>query len=235
MSFPIRISSPKTEGILQVSKWTKVQVLLDAEEMRALLESLGNIYFIPVSELVKEGVISASGFLEKYSDYISLLKEGKVPPSEEFRRLFSCAMSTTLDCFYAIAVGEGKFLIKPTRPVVQLQAHHFFYSDLDKKFHPMVLSPESISWGLQISYPQLFQDHHTRKVIKVVDSLDFPNSALFLKLLRWMRNFTLPTPFQVKGSRVNAPIRIGKQSLAWIKNHPQLKQRGIEVLELAKS
>lgn len=229
MNFPIRISSPKAEGILQVSKWTKVQILLDADEMRELLDGLGNVYFVAVSEPVKEGVISASDFLEKYSDYIFLLKQGQIPPAEEFRRLFSCAMSTSLDCFYAIALSEGKFLIKPTRPVVQLQAHHFFYSNLDGKFHPMVLSPESISWGLQISYPQLFQDPHTRKVIKVVDSPDFPNSALFLKLLRWMRSFTLPTPFQVGAKRVNAPIRIGKQSLAWIKNHPQLKQRGIQV------
>lgn len=231
MPFPIRISSPKTEGILQVSKWTKVQVLLDAEEMHGLLEGLGNIYFVPVSEPVKaeEGVISGSDFLKKYTNYISLLKQGQVPPPEEFRRLFSCALSSTLDCFYAIPAGEGKFLIKPTKPVLQLQAHHFFYSDLDGKFHPMVLSPESISWGLQVSYPQLFQDPRTRKVVKVVDSPDFPNSALFLKLFRWMRSFTLPTPFQVNGRRVNAPIRIGKQSLAWIKNHPQLKQRGIQV------
>jgi len=236
MHFPIRISSPKTEGILQVSKWTKVQVLLDGDEMQNLLESLGDIYFVSVSDPIKaeQAVISSSDFLQKYTEYIYLLKQGQVPPPEEFRRFFSCALSSTLNCFYAITAGIEKCLVKPIRPVIQLQAHHFFYSELDGKFHPMVLSPESISWGLQASYPQLFQDPRTRQITKVIDSPDFPNTALFSKLLRWMRNFTLPTPFQIKGTRTNSPIRIGKQSLAWIKSHPQLKQKGIELTQLAR-
>ncbi len=236
MQTPIRVSSPKLEGILQVSKWIKMQVLLDAAEMQELLNTLGNVYFVVVSEPVKaqEEIISKESFLQKYTDYISLLKQGQMPTPEEFRRLFSCALSSTLAVFYAIAAGNEKFLIKPVKPVIQLQAHHFFYSDLDGKFHPMVLSPESISWGLQISYPQLYQDPTTRQVGKIIDSVDFPNTARFTQLLRWMRSNTLPTPFHVKGARINAPIRIGKKSLAWIKNHPQLKQKGIEVIHLAK-
>ncbi len=233
-AFPFRISSPKTEGILQVSKWLKVQVLLDAEEVKSLLEALGTVHFVVVSEpiSVSEAVISSSLFLEKYREYVELLKQGSVPPTEQFRRPFSSAMTTTLESFYAIPAGE-KYLIKPIKPVVQLQAHHFFYSSLDGKFHPMVLSPESISWGLQFSYPQLFQDPQTRQVIRVTDTPDFPNSALFSKLQKWIRSETLPTPFQVGGIRVNPPIRIGKKTLAWIKNHPQLKQRGIQIYSMA--
>jgi hypothetical protein len=236
MQTPIRISSPKLEGILQVSKWIKMQVLLDGSEMEELLNALGSVYFVVVSEPVKseQGIISKESFLEKYTDYIYLLKRGEMPPPEEFRRFFSCALSSTLAPFYAIAAGNEKFLIKPVKPVIQLQAHHFFYSDLDGKFHPMVLSPESISWGVQISYPQLYQDPTTRQVVKIIDSGDFPNTALFTQLIRWMRSNTLPTPFHCKGARINAPIRIGKQSLAWIKNHPQLKQKGIEVLQLGR-
>lgn len=229
-----RISSPKTEGILQVSKWIKIQVLLDDSEMQQLIQTLGTVFFVIVSEPVKveEAVIPSSVFLERYADYIHLLKQGQVPEADEFRRFFSCAMSSTLETFYAMAAGNNKFLIRPTKPVLQLQTHHFFYSDLDGKFHPMVLSPESISWGVQISYPQLFQDPVSRQVVKVIDSPDFPNTAMFTRLNRWMRSFTLPTPFEVKGGRINSPIRIGKQSLAWIKNHPQLKQKGIRVVRI---
>jgi hypothetical protein len=234
-ALPIRISSPKTEGVLQVSKWIKVQVLLDDSEIQQLIQMLGTVFFVVVSAPVKadEAVIPSSVFLEKYADYIHLLKQGQVPSVDEFRRFFSCAVSATLETFYAIAAGNDKFLIKPTKPVLQLQAHQFFYSDLDGKFHPMVLSSESVSWGLQISYPQLFQDPATRQVVKVIDSPDFPNTAMFTKLFRWMRSFTLPTPFQAKGGvRINSPIRIGKQSLAWIKNHPQLKQKEIQVIKI---
>jgi hypothetical protein len=230
-SLSIRISSLKTEGILQVSKWLKVQILLDTDEMEALLKILEPVFFVVVSEPVKadETVITPGTFLSKYADYIDLLKQGQVPPAGEFRRFFSSAISSSLETFYAIPVSNDKFLIKPSKPVLQLQAHHFFYSDLDGKFHPMVLSADSISWGLQISYPQLYQDPITRQVSKVIDSPIFPNTAVFTKLLKWMRSHTLPTPFQVKGARINSPIRVGKKSLAWLKNHPQLKQKGIDL------
>jgi hypothetical protein len=97
----------------------------------------------------------------------------------------------------------------------------------------MVLSPESISWGLQISYPQLYQDPKTRQIAKVTSVLEFSNTALFAKLLKWIRSATLPTPFEVKGVRINSSIRVGKKSLVWIKSHPQLKQRGIQIAQKA--
>jgi hypothetical protein len=199
--------------------------------MKALIQALDPVFFVVVSEPVtaEEAVLDPGGFLEKYSEYVSLLSQGIIPPFERFRRFFSCAMVCDLRGFYAISTGSSKFLIKPNKPVLQLQAHHFFYSDLDGKFHPMVLSPDSISWGIQFSYPQLFQDPKTRKIVKVTQSDEFPNTQLFLKLMKWVRNFTLPTPFEVHGKRINSPIRVGKKSLAWIKNHPQLKEKGIHI------
>ncbi|MBI2810897.1 MAG: hypothetical protein HYX67_08730 [Candidatus Melainabacteria bacterium] len=169
-------------------------------------------------------ILSAQAFLDKYSLYIDALKHGRVP--EEARRYFSSAMTQDLSIFYAIAAGNEKFLMKPTQPVVQLQAHSFFYSQRDGKFHSMVLSGDSVTWGLQFSYPQFYQDPKTREIMK---TKDFPNTALFTQLMKWMRSHTLPTPFEVDRTRVNAPIRIGKKSLAWIKSHPQLKQLGIKI------
>ncbi len=229
----IRLSTPKAEGVLQVSKWLKVQVLLDSDEMQELLSSLGEVHFVCVSEPVQadDAVISAELFQEKYKEYVHLLKQGQVPSSNTFRRYFSSALTTELDAFYAISVGGDKYLIKPIKPVIQLQAHCFFYSQQDGKFHSMVLSEESISWGLQFSFPQLFQDFKTRKIGKVSTQPEFYNAALFSKVMKWMRSNTLPTPFEVNGVRTNSPIRIGKKSLAWIKSHPQLQKKGIAIAE----
>lgn len=234
--FAIRIGSAKTEGLLQVSKWLKVQVLLDDAEMRELLAVLGPVQFVVVSEpvTVEEAVVSPSVFAEKYAEYVQLLKEGKSPDPKHFRRFFSSAMTTTLAPFYAMPLANQKYLVKPMKPVVQLQAHHFIYSDLDHKFHPMVFGVESISWGLQFSYPQLFQDAQTRHVVRVKDTVEFPNSALFSNLLRWLRSHTLASPFIVNQKRINAPIRIGKRSLTWVQSHPELKRRGITILEKRK-
>lgn len=232
----LRISSPKEEGTLRVSKWIKCQVLLDEQEMATLIEELFPLFFCVVSEPVKRGceIISAAVFLKHYAHYIACLKEGILADTSDFRRYFTTAMTCRTDIIYAIAVGEDKYLIKPIKPVIQLQAHHFFYSDLDKKFHAMVLSPESVTWGVQFSYPQLYQDPKTHRIAKVHASPDFPNTALFAKLLKWLRSHTLPTPFLVKGERINAPMRIGRSCLSWIERHPQLKEKQICVSPLQK-
>ena len=104
------------------------------------------------------------------------------------------------------------------------------YSEHDGKFRPMVFGLDSVTWGLQFSYPQLFMDGRTKEAFAVVESEEFPNTALFHQLQRWMRQNTLPTPFLVDGKRVNSPIRLGKACLPWINRHPQLAPKHLQVL-----
>jgi hypothetical protein len=225
----MRISTPKIEGALQVSKWIKCPVLLDIEEMRELLEVLAPSSLFAVSAPVPSGQesLSAPQFLSLYAQYVEALRQGQTPDSALFRAPFSSALSRTADPFYAMNLSSEMRLIKPVQPVIQLQAHHFFYSSLDRKFHSMVLGAESISWGIQFSYPQLFQDPHTRRVVSVKER--FENTELFAALRRYLRSATLPTPFLVDGQRTNSPMRIGKRAMLWAREHPQLKSRGIQL------
>lgn len=227
----MRWSTPKVEGVLQVSKWLKCAILLDRDEMQELLEALGEVCFFNVSSPVAEDQmrISADQFLEIYGQYVKALKRGEIPSADAFRSVFSSALSKTSDPFYAMRLSDGRALVKPIQPVIQLQAHYFFYSTLDGKFHSMVQSRDSISWGIQFSYPQLFQDPYTRQVVKVADQKQFSNTALFATLMQWMRSHTLPTPFFVNGVRTNSPMRVGKKALVWAHYHPQLKQQGVEL------
>ena len=229
--FPIRLSTPKEEGVLQVSKWLKFQVLLDSDEIASLFEEIAPIYCVNVSAAVngEDALFSAERFLSLYSTYIDELKQGRVPQDGQFRSLFSSALSNDLSAFYAIALAGEKYLIKPVAPVIQMQMHYFFYSSVDGKFHPMVLSEESIAWGIQFAYPQLYQDPLTRSIGKVADCAKFSNTSTFQKLSKWMRSATMPTPFIADQERTNSQIRIGKKSLNWINIHPQLKQKGIAV------
>lgn len=229
--FSIRISSVKQEGILQASKWLKTQVLLDADEMTALLAVLGSVYFVQVASPIplQEALLTKEQFLIHYENYISALQKGKVPEDASFRSVFSSILTNDLSSLYALPAGGDRFLIKSTKPVIQLQAHQFFYSQLDGIFHPMVLSRDSVSWGIQFSYPQWVQDPKSHQIQKVGQHPEFSNTATFSSLMRWMRSFTLPTPFFVDQRKVNAPLRIGKKCLSWIENHPQLKQKGITV------
>lgn len=227
----LSLSSPEKEGLFQASKWTKVQALLDAEEMAALLQELGNVSFAIVSKPISldAAIITPEQFLLTYRAYSAALQAGHVPDTSFFRPLFSSVLTHSLEALYAMEVGKDRYLIKPRAPVIQLQAHHFFYSPLDGQFHSMVLSPDSISWGLQFSYPQWIQDPASRQIQKVRENPAFVNTALFSQLMRWMRTFTLPTPLIVEGQKINAPLRIGKKVLPWIKNHVQLKEKKIEI------
>ena len=117
--------------------------------------------------------------------------------------------------------------------MIQLQAHRFDYSPLDGKFRTMILGYDSVHWGLQFSYPHLFQNEKL-EVLTVNESEQFPNSALFKKLQRWVRAHTLATPFEVGGHKVNASIRLGKQCFPWINDHPQLKEKKWKVATVNK-
>jgi len=179
-----------------------------------------------VSEVVAEAEVPKSLFLEKYREYVrSLTADGPIP---ECRRLFSSVLSVTPDIFYAMEAGNG-FLVKPLRPVVQMQLHHFLRSSIDGKYHPMVFGTDSVSWGIQFSYPQIFQDPKSRAFSKVADSPEFPNTALFTKIIRFFREHTAPASFVYEGVKTAVPMRLGKKCFGWINGHRQLKAKGLSI------
>lgn len=227
-----RISFPQQEGILQVSKWIKIQLLLDEEEMVDLVEKLGVFYFVMVSKPVKEhdALLEKKEFLDVYSRYIQALKQGRVVQSKYFREYFSCAMTCSKKLFYAMPVLEKQLLIKPVLPVVQMQMHQFLFSPMDKVFYPMALGQKTVSWGIQFSYPQFYQNPKTKEIARVIKGDSFPNTELFATLRKWVRQVTIPTPFLVHGEVINATIRIGKKCMKWIHMHPQLDELNIKVL-----
>jgi hypothetical protein len=225
----LKISSPDEEGVLQVSKSLKFPVLLDDSEMCALMTALGKFYIGVVSEPLplNDLLVEKKVFLEAYKEYVEMLKRGEIPSFAFLRRYFSGVISADLDAFYAMDVGKGRFLLKSIQPVIQMQIHHFLYSPVDEKFHSLVLGGESVSWGIQFSYPQVAQDPKTKAIAKI--SADMPNSRLFATLSRWIREVTRPTPFIVGEKLSHEPIRIGKECFSWIAEHPQLKMRGIQI------
>ena len=225
----LKLSHPSQEGVLNVSKWLKTQVLLSDAEMRSLLDHLNPFSFYNVSEVVTEEVIPQELFLNAYTRYAQTLKSGKVLEDKELRRFFSAALSVTSEALYKMEVKPGQFLIKAIKPILQMQLHQFLPSKLDGKFHPMVLSQDSVSWGLQFSYPQICQNPRTNLFAKVVKSEEFPNTELFDKLMKWLRNFSVPTTFVWEGKKTSVPMRLGKECFSWIEAHPELKEKGIQV------
>ncbi len=219
-ALPIR---PKMGLPLQASKWLSCPLLVDQNEMKDLMNSLGDFWIFLVQGVHKknEGSISKEAFLDSYTTYIEGLKRGEVVETQLVKSCFSSVWTRQVEALYSIPVREDQQIIKVDRPVLQLQTHRFTYSSSDGKFRSMTFGPNAVHWGIQFSYPQLYQDSAYR-ILSVKDTPEFPNTILYKNLQRWVREFTLPTPFVIDGKQVNVPIRLGKNCFTWINNHPHL-------------
>lgn len=215
----------------RASKWLSVPILVEESEMRSLFATLGNFLIFSVGRLVRngQGMISHETFLAGYRLYVECLKAGKLPDESIYRQLFGAIFTATANYVEAMQVKAEEQLIRVLKPVIQLQYHTLDYSSADHKFRSMVFGQESVVWGIQFSYPQLFEDPLTSEAHKVDVSPQFLNTALFRQLQSWVRQKTIPTPFVLNGKIVNVPMRLGKECLPWINRHPQLKAKGLSV------
>lgn len=232
MSTPLRISKPELEKPMQASKWLTYPALIDTTEMQTLMNALPPFYIFLTSCVTKrsKGYISQEEFLDTYNEYITTLQQGMLPDETQYRHFFSSIFTVTSEALYAVLVGNDEQLIRVAQPTVQLQPHRMGYSKADSKFRSKTFGADSITWGIQFSYPQLYKDNQTQEIFEVGISPEFPNTQLFRDVQRWIRHHTIPTPFLVEGQRINIPMRIGKNCLSWINRHPQLIEQGMQVV-----
>jgi hypothetical protein len=229
---PLRTVDDPTIPTLQASKWLQQQMLLGASEMEGLFKHMGEFSIVKVGAIVSldEAIVSSDTFLKEYQGYTEALMKGELPDILAFRRLFSVVITSSLDALFACCVGPDQYVIKVTKPIIQVQAHAMHYSTDDNKFRPMVFGPDCITWGIQFSYPQIYQDPTSMMIEKVSDQDRCPNTLLFRAIQQWQRQNTLPTPFFVDDKKVNVPMRIGKKCLSWVNKHPQLISQKIQVI-----
>lgn len=222
-SMTLRIGTPATEGLYQASKWLKVQVLCDAEELAALFDVLRPFKMFPLTGFVNhsDAALSEQAFLQEYGSWIEGLKKGRVPTDAQLRRILACAWTAGNDALWLQEVPGQRYLVKVSQPVLQVQAHFFTYSSIDGVFRPMSMGAGSVFWGLQISYPQIYQDPKTQDLLDASECL---NAELFKRVRQWTRDMTRATPFIADGQKINVPIRLGKKCFSWIENHPQLSE-----------
>lgn len=226
-----RISRADIEGNLNVSKWLHIQVLLDSSEIRYLFQEMGNFYLVKVGCVVpkEKPLLSHEEFFRIYDHYIHQIQRGYEPELSSYQAAFSCALSTSLDSFYAMEVAKESILVKPSVPVVQSQAHSMGYSLVEEKVYPMMRGSDVIEWGLQLSFPTLYQGKKERNPRNTLTDESFANARLFQAIQKWMRVHTRPTPIMVRKSKMNLPVRIGNQCFSWVNNHPMLRFHGLMV------
>ena len=223
--------TPKDAPQFFASKWLHIQFLLDPEEMKDLFQALGEVFIFSTMGIKPRGgnQIPIALFLEQYTRYIDLLKAAECINDDAFRFYFSAVITRSQDALLAIDVGNNREIIRPLKPILQIKLHRFDYSYVDGKIRPSVFGKDTVSWGIEISYPQLYQDPLTRVCEKATDLVLFPNAELFKKVQQWIRANTVPTPFIAQDVRIRCPIRIGKKCFDWIDSHQELKARKLAI------
>ena len=211
------------EGSFQGSKYLKFHVLAEKQELQSLFEKFNPFWIYHLSGLSDGASIQPQHFLQVYGSWLDELKDGRIPEHQELRKILAAGFTKEEDAIAKVqAPKKGLYLMKILKPVVQVQAHFFTYSSIDGVFRSQSFGQNSIFWGLEFSYPQIYQDSHTQELL---DSKETENRCLFETIKTWVRNETVPTPFVIEGKRVNVPIRLGKGCFSWIHHHPQLKGR----------
>lgn len=214
--------------MLKASKWIKLPVLIDLSEIEELFhhlhQTVAPFRLFHVQSIVSrgEGELPLHKFIADYADYIACLKNGTVPTKD----LLSPVMSLDEDSIYIRDVSGERALYQPKLPVVQLQPNKIRYSLEDGAFRSQLYGSDSISWGIQFSFPMIYQDAQTHEIIKT-ETVE--NARLFRALQKWVRTSTRATPFIVNGKKQNEPFRLGKKCFEWINLHPQLKLQHIYV------
>lgn len=218
-----RISTPALEGPFQAAKWFKIQALIDGAELASIFEEKFEIYPLSGHHALADLPMAKAKYLAAYTSWVELLKNGIAPKEEEFRPFAATMWAESEDNLWLQQIPGERYIVKPSAPFVQVQIHQMGYSDVDDVFRPMSLSQNSIFWGIQFSFPQVYQDPKTQQLLEAEES------PLFEKIRKWTRDISMPTPMLVAGKRVNIPIRLGKTCFPWINNHPGLKQKGLAV------
>lgn len=219
----LRISHPEKEGVYQGSKWLKFQVLCQRDEIERLFARLKPFFIFPLTGIVDGNPISEENFLIEYESWIAGLKEGRVPEDRALKKILAAAFTQDLEALWLQKVPGTGYLVKMAQPTLLVQAHSFSYSEIDGVFRPMSMGLQSIFWGLQFSFPTIYQDAKTME-LKEVERI-----KLFEEVRLWVREETRATPFMVGEKRINSSIRLGKGCFSWIGKHPQLGKQGISI------
>ncbi|PIS01090.1 MAG: hypothetical protein COT84_04225 [Chlamydiae bacterium CG10_big_fil_rev_8_21_14_0_10_35_9] len=222
----LKKGSVKEKGLFKASKWLHYPILCDPSELEQLfalwerfsIYSIGKVHSKNIQE------ISRKDFLSSFTKSIENLKKNTVSTKD---LMLPAVITEDKDCLYQYSPKENYYILKVERPVIQCQLHKFRFSHLDGSIRSMVFSNDSVFWGIQFSFPTLFQDPFTNQIVKVDETF---SNAHFVPLLRkWMRQHTFPVHFLYEDKILNSGMRLGKKCFSWINNHPELQAINLSV------
>lgn len=231
MNYPETVS-PKMAPLFLASKWVHFDFLVETDELKKLFVHLSEPFYLFSTMGVQPkgtSLIALETFFDAWQRYIEALRARNQIVDNDWRFFFTACMTCDLGAIRRVEIPGMREIIIPYEPLMQMQIHRFSYSRSDNKIHPQAYGMDTVSWGVRLSYPQIFQYPHTRKVEDAQDEAIFKNAHFVPKVRAWLREVSVPTPLLIDGVRHNVPMRLGKGCFSWIANHFDLVRKEIGV------
>lgn len=192
----------------QASLHLSYGILLTSEELSLLLgslEPLGDFSIFGSGVLLPQDKLEQSpkNLVEIYKKYL----EGSVSLPEH-KAALSSVWSMDHEAVALREIATDKWQVVRRLPVVQLNRFQFRFDSKTDRFFMQSFSQETLFWGLEFKYPQLFLDPITSKLIKVLKE-PYLNTLLWKGIHQWIRNHTVPVQFVTEEGKRIAPFRIG--------------------------
>lgn len=227
MSLKTTLKTPPFE----VSRQQKIGFLYDTQDLKELSELFKDVYCIDLTRPGKptDLIIKFSELLPSLENNIIRLKKNQVAPlSSTDQRLLNSSLSSTTDAIAELKLADSRSLLRPTLPLIQINPLRLYYNQELATIKSQVYGRDTIAWGIQLSYPQLFKDQESGDVIStLIPDSPLPNTALFKDAQKWMRRNTKICTFKSDNMTISSNVRITPRALEWVSYHSQLKEHNL--------
>ncbi len=215
----------------QASKWWKLQVFFSLDALDFFFQDLGSFWICPLGKVLQEEeqILEKDQYLQAYKKKVDQYLTHHITPIEE---ISPCAFTVLKEDLYLMNLSQNRFLLKIKNPVVQVHPYFFRFSKQNRSFLSNVYAEDSIFWGLQFSFPQIFQDEDLN--LHKVHPQTFANAALFQKMRRWIRKHTSPISFEFEGEKIVTSMRASPQLFCLLQKYPKLIELGLNIGMLKK-
>lgn len=212
---------------LQVSKWMDFSVLLSDKELQDLFSFLSDFFLYSLGQISDQALVFPSTFLAHYKKYQNALQSADIPDRLEVNRNLSVWMTREKEAMDLQLIPQNRMMASAVIPAIRIQHHQFHFSREDQQIRSRVVG-NTVSWGIQISYPQLWINQQGVLVnLKKQDPLG--NASLFQSIGRWMRKKTRPAPLFFEKKRITHSVRIGFEALQWAEKIQELNHFGLKI------
>jgi len=146
-----------------------------------------------------------------------VVKKGQERPQSLLENSWTLALTRDESALRVQPICDDRVLLRPKEPVIEMAPAHFLFSKERKEFLPAPKSDKTFAWGISLRFPALYRDVETGKI---QSTARHQNGELFREIRKWVRAVSDPVRFDIHGTMIVAPFRIGKNCES---DYPDLK------------